>query len=541
MKQFSIFSLLLFIPFLALCQPGPGNGNLESDEIQVFNDFNATLAEATRVEILPSLPKIVEGDKNLVYQIPSKKITLEYLPPKLRPLGAKKQEPDPGYNGYAKLGYGFPNSPYGELGYEYVNAEKFRVGGELKHHSANNKKIENQKFSNTSGALNGAYFLYNDHTVEGNLGYSNDQVFFYGYDPEVSSFTADQVRQSFNNFNFGAKFFNSSENRSAINYQAGLDFYTLSDNYATTETGVDLKATGTKWFGEKHPLNVTLRTDFSSFRDNGKQSLNNFFLQPNFTYHAKKFKIKAGVNLASSDDQFFFFPDAEASVNIIGNTISVFAGASGDLSKNNLRSLSQYNPFISTFERLEVRNSSTRNYYGGVRGNLKTINYQAQIGLNQVGDLALFITDPMDSLRFMTIYDSAQIFQIKGTIEAKIGENLDVTLTAAQNIYETSTEEEAFGLPNFEATLGLRYKMMGDKLHLNANIFSQSGNWIKDEDTITDRLAGVFDISLGGEYYFMKNLGVFARVNNILGDQRQRWFRYPTYGINVLGGITARF
>jgi len=541
MKQYSIFTVLLFAPLFALCQPGSGNGTLESDEIQVFNDFNATLAEATRVEILPALPKLIEGDKNLVYQIPNKKITLEYLPPKLRPLGAKKQEPEKGYNGYAKLGYGFPNSPYGELGYEYVNEEKFRIGGELNHHSANNKKNENQRFSNTSGELNGAYFLYNAHTIEGNIGFDSDQVFLYGYDPEVTPFTAEQVRQSFNNFNFGARYFNSSENRNGINYEGGFQFYTLTDNFATSESGIDLKATGTKWFAEKHPLNVTLRTDFSSFRDNGKQSLNNFFLQPNFTFHAKKFKVKAGLNLASSDDEFYFFPDAEASVNIIGNSIAVFAGANGDLHKNNLRSLSQYNPFIATYERLDVRNTASRSYYGGVRGNLKTINYEAQIGLKQVGDLAMFITDPTDSLRFLTIYDSAQIFQLKGTVEAKLGEKLNVTLTAAQNIYETNTETEAFGLPNFEATLGLRYKMLADKLHLSADLFSQSGNWIKDEDTITDKLAGVFDISLGGEYYFMKNIGVFARVNNILGDQRQRWFRYPTYGINVLGGISARF
>ena len=160
MNQYSILTIIFFLPLIAICQPGPGDGKLESDEIQVFNDFNATLAEATRVEILPSLPKFVEGDKNLVYQIPSKKITLEYLPPKLRPLGAKKQAPEPGFNGFAKLGYGLPNSPYGELGYEYVNEEKFRIGGALKHHSANNKRRENQKFSNTSGSLNGACLLY---------------------------------------------------------------------------------------------------------------------------------------------------------------------------------------------------------------------------------------------------------------------------------------------------------------------------------------------------------------------------------------------
>ena len=538
MKHYPIFLALLFLPLISFAQP---EGELEGEEVEVIADFEATLQEAIRVEVMPNLPDLTEGDKNLVYEIPARKVELEYLPPKLRPLGAKKQEPEQGYNGYAKLGYGFPNSPYGEIGYEYIDAEKFRVGGELMHHSANYKKRENQKFSNTGGKIGGAYFLDNGNTAEANIGFTSDVFHFYGYNPELLSFTDDQVRQQFNEFNLGAKFFNSTKNRLDINYKAGIDFYTFTDNYATNENGFDLKVSGTKWFAEKHPLEVTLRTDFSVYKDGLKQSLNNFYLQPNFTFHSRIFKVKAGINLASSNDEFYVFPDIEANVNIIGNTIALFAGTTGDIYKNNLRSLSNYNPFISTYNSLEIRNSGYKYYYGGVKGNLKTVNYQASLGFKDVGDLALFVNNPMDSIRFQTIYDSTEIFIFKGSIGANLSDDLHVTITAAQNIFKTSTANQAFGLPNFEANLSIQYKMLRDKLTLKADVFSESGVHIRDQNLLEDKLAGVFDLSFAGEYYFMENFGVFAQVNNLLANNRQRWYRYPTYGLNILGGISARF
>jgi hypothetical protein len=48
-------------------------------------------------------------------------------------------------------------------------------------------------------------------------------------------------------------------------------------------------------------------------------------------------------------------------------------------------------------------------------------------------------------------------------------------------------------------------------------------------------------LSLGGELFFSKNVGVFFDANNLLNLKRERWYNYPTFGLNILGGITARF
>ncbi|MFM8485621.1 MAG: hypothetical protein ACKOCH_04750, partial [Bacteroidota bacterium] len=96
-------------------------------------------------------------------------------------------------------------------------------------------------------------------------------------------------------------------------------------------------------------------------------------------------------------DVFSIFPDVDLTLRIWGEGIQAFAGASGDLRKNTYLSMSRYNPFIQIRES-ELRNTSTLNFFGGVKGNVGFIEYNGQVGYSKVRDLTLyqtlFYTDP---------------------------------------------------------------------------------------------------------------------------------------------------
>ena len=38
-----------------------------------------------------------------------------------------------------------------------------------------------------------------------------------------------------------------------------------------------------------------------------------------------------------------------------------------------------------------------------------------------------------------------------------------------------------------------------------------------------------------------ENLGAFLEINNLLDNNRDRWVNYPTYGLNFLAGVAAKF
>jgi hypothetical protein len=542
-----IFSLILG---MSLCvQLSAQDPDLPSEEVDIIKSFDARLGDAERVNLDPSLPPLDTATRRLNYNVFTRTIPVEYLPPKIRPLALRREKNQEAYDGYLKLGGGFPGTFFGEGFYGLSNNENFNLDIFANHHSANNgQRVENQKFSLTNVGLDGTYYSKDKgYAVNGGLGYTRDAVFFYGYN-EVGellerefSFEPEEVKQRFATVDGHLNIFNGARTEADFNYYAGVDFYLLNDNYAARENGFNLLLSGTKWFNEKHPLVIELETDFTSFRDTATQNLNNFFLRPSYTHHGDRFKAKIGAIVASNDDEFTFFPDLELSAMIIDGNLSAYVGATGSLNKNSFRVLTDYNPFLSS--RILIRNSRFYEYYGGVRGNIEGIDYDAQVAYKTVDNLALFLLpDVFDTIpRFDVLYDTGTVVTIKGSLTAPIFEGFEVTGAISQNFYSLDGQEEPWHLPALTVNLGARYRTMEDQLVLKGEFFLENGVPYLDDDGVAQTLNTLFDISVGAEYYFTENIGGFVQINNLANNRRQRWQHYPIFGINAMIGVMARF
>ena len=533
---------LKYIFLSALFLTGASNllaQDLPSEEVEVIKDFEARLEDSEKINVLPELPELDSTSRSLTYQVLANSLPLEYLPPKIRPLAMRGDKVPPAYNAYLKLGYGLPTTPYAELAYNNSKEKTYDIGGHLKYLSTNRTALKNQRYRDISGSLYGNYFWDQGFAISGDMSYRLDEVHFYGYDHDVHDFSREEAQQQFKTFDAKARFFNGERTQGDINYGLSAQFISLNDNFASKENSVNVQADATKWFNENHPLTVILNTDFTSFKDTATQTLNNFSLKPSFTYHGEIFKVKVGVNLTSHKDNFILFPDAEVAVNVVGNKLMAFAGAEGGLYKNNFKNLSDYNPFIVS--RLQIGNTDYNHFYGGVKGNLSIVDYKIRAGYKKANNMALFLTDPMDTVRLNVLYDTVSVFNIEGTLEAQPMKNLSLIWTLSQSFFDLSNEEEAWHLPAFETNLSVRYLTLKDKLTLKGELFAENGVNFRTIQGSTGKLNGLFDFNLGAEYQVTKNFSLFFDANNLLNNERERWFRYPIYGINILGGLTARF
>ena len=560
---------IIFIFILSACagaawaQPGT---DLPSGQVEVIKVFEAQLAESVKIGVNPELPPADTSIQRQQYDIPPKSLEVVYPAPRIRPISYKSGEEVPDvYKAYVKLGAGLPKSIYGEGAFNtHVKTAKntaYDVGVDLLHHSANfsNDEVENQKFSLTKAGLDGTYYFEPGFALSSNLGYSSNRVHYYGYNfDDFSNFEdilPEAVQQTFSTFDFGAKFFNGVQTAGDFNYNAGLDLYTLSDAFAASETGVDLKGNVTKWINDRHSFDMGLRTDFTWYDDTLElaQTLHNYTLSPSFTFHGNIFKVKLGGRLVSSNDEFFPFPDVEVVINLTGNELAFFTGVEGDLKKNTFRSMSTYNPFIHT--RLPdgtIRNTKYFHAFAGVRGNLKIFEYTAELGYKPVNDLALYKTrfdgtTIPELYSFDIEYADANIINFGASIKAMPLKGLEVTGTINQNIYQMKDclgcQVKAWHLPAFTGNFQAAYTSSDNKLRTRATLYLENG-LVSNTSPIPskfDNLNALFDLSLGAEYWVAKNFGVFLDVNNLLNNKRQRWRNYPTYGTNVLVGVTARF
>jgi hypothetical protein len=519
-----------------------------TDKIDIIKNYEAQLLDANKMKVTPTLPALDTTTKYQDYVVPPRPAKVSYDAPKLRPLGMKSAGKETQYKGFAKVGGGIPASIYGEAGYGFGVKDKFDGKVWARHHQANFKDLENQRFRNTEGQVSGSGKISKSAAVEGKVGYSYDRVHFYGYDHKAFQYDEARTRQDFKILDIGARVFNGERTDADFNYFVAPKFYSMRDNEANKETGFDLLLGVSKWFADKHVLRVNLRTDFTSFGITDKQKLNNIYIQPSFTFHTDYLRFKVGGNFASNRDVFHVFPDAELNVRVFGDGIQLFVAANGDLRKNTYRSISDYNPFIDirgsdVNAPTTLKNTDFRNYFGGIRGNFSWVNYSIQGGYSTANDLALYQTffNNESITRFEVLYDSAKIYNLQGTITLKPIDNLTVGGTLSQNIYKMNKALAAWGLPGLEGNFNAEYKVLEGKVGIRAECYIADKIRRRDIDNVPGKDGALVDFGLGGNYYFTKNIGAFLDINNILNNKRERWHTYPTYGLNVLVGLTAKF
>jgi len=516
---------------------------IKSENVDVVKSFEARLLESNKVNVPPQLPPLDTNTQRQTYVVPPRPLTVKYDAPKLRPIGMKTVKEEKPLNGFVKAGAGVPKSFWGEAGYYLGGGDKFDGKIWFRHHSQNAEKaVENQKFFNNDFLLNGNYYINENVATEARIGYSYDRMHFYGYQFDSMTRSSESVRQDFKIFDFAGRVYNKERNDADINYSVAPKIYRLSDYYSNDETGFSFDVSATKWFAEKHALRISIRPDMTKFTDTVSQKLNNIYLQPSFTFHSDIVKLKIGGNFVNNRDVFSIFPDAELGLRVFGDGIQLFAGASGDLRKNTYRTFSEYNPFFQIRDS-KLRNTRYDNYYAGIRGDFGWLDYSGQVGYAKASDLALYQATFTDSLtRFTAIYDTVKITNIQGTVKVKILDALTLTGTLSQNlIFDPAREAKPWGLPSTEGNFGAIYSVLKGKASLRANAYIADGIWSRDEENIIRQGGVLFDLSVGGSYYFNKNIGAFLDINNLVNNRRERWYNYPTIGTNFMAGITARF
>ena len=83
---------------------------------------------------------------------------------------------------------------------------------------------------------------------------------------------------------------------------------------------------------------------------------------------------------------------------------------------------------------------------------------------------------------------------------------------------------------------------MQEKIIIKADLFYRGTRYAPMYDgTVYTKLKPYFDANLGVEYRYSKQLSAFINFNNIGAAQYFQWYNYPSYRLQVLGGLTYSF
>ncbi len=558
--------------------------DLGTETVTVVRSYTPTVSDARKIKSLPSLSdSIVLQKKPITYRINSVPVASTFTPAKGQAATVERAAPEKLYNSYASLALGNYNNALADF---YISRDldrgNKRIDVGLNHRSSRGDidgTILDTDFYNTgldvtyserdrdwewSAAAGMEHRRYNWYGVDADLldggeasldGVDETQDYFRGrvegqIQMEDTYFTDAGLKLT--------RFWDaveSGENRAAVN--ASFEFPVTEESLGV---GIHLdyldghfdNAPQSQYANDSEIdyryLIAGISPGLLLLRDNLKLRLGA--------------RIVAGLDMENSDNDFYIYPNVEASYQLLEESVIAYGGVDGGLDQNTYYDLSVANPYVSPT--LTIR-PTDRQYeaYLGLKGQLTpSVSYNLKGSYAAENFRPVFILNPINETRgdekaytygnsFRVFYDDIRTIGVFGELQFSVNRNFSLGINATVNDYDTETDNPAWNLPNLEGRLFMDYQH-DSGWYLGASLF-----YVGERDDFISRAApntppeqfpaqqivldGYFDANARLGYHINPQLSVFARGSNLVGNEYQRWANFRVQGLQVLGGVSYKF
>ena len=535
------------------------NTGIGDQEITITKEKQVQLKKANRVFEKIQVEKNTTEAKKMSYEFFEKKPNgieqTDFKPTVVSPVDTKKNRNDQttGYKNYVKAGVG----NYGRLFAEtYINSDQdedlvYSIYG--LHNGTSRGPIEGQNsaINIDNIVLSGKYHASN-FELKSDVGFESRNYRFFGYDTLNYELTKTDLKQRLNMFNFGVGFENTNP-KPIVDFGVNTRLRTLNDFYDAEE--IDWASAAHAYFPiiEKHVTAmvnaesyITQRSD--NYFDNPVRKRNLFRVEPSFNIDYSQFNVKVGFKAVNEYDQIKGinltkgFPTATVTYKT-RDLLYFFAGYDGDIIRNTLRSMLDENPWLMPQVDLENTTKNQEIYIGSRAELFKGFGYNFKASYGKFSNLYFFNTfegDPKTRM-FKIEYDPNLTDFVNIATELKY-EPIEIWRTNLKFnywYYETINFEHPYHRPSFEGRLGNTF-VVSDKIVSNIDFYYIGSRYARDPFIVEDiKLKGIADLNAEFTYLFSNQFSAFVKLNNILGQNYQRYLNYPQMGLNFLVGLNV--
>lgn len=554
MKKILIFLFITGFASLAMAQ----EGELPDEQIIIQKDKKIVLPEITKPDekvslTLKPLPKVKQkyGYKDFLLQLPP-------LDPKLK-APVFRNEPEPTVKqGFVKLGVGNYGSTLLDAYYNSGREKDYAWGAYIKHNASASGPVKNSGFSTNDLGASGKYFMPS-FTLSGGLNYNRSRYNFYGYDHSLPQEpTKDSIRQIFQTIAFNLQLENNQKKK-PLNYRLGMGIHRIADALKASESEISFVFDSRYKIKDSSAISLFSDISLAKRADSASQNRSLWRLKPLYSFSWKGFAIQAGFQLAidnepelkkgsateyTSKTRTHLYPHLALQQQLMGQKIVAFAGLEGGMIKRTLRSHLEINPFLAPNVYLRHENQLL-NFYLGLKGNIKDqFQYHSSISFETLDNQSFYLNDPLERReKFVLVYDSSNTkrFTWENQTIYDVGKNTRAGLKFSLLSYGVTTLKEPWHAPHSLASVFIR-QMLSEKIALSGEFYYMGGLKARNPETDeTERLKGLADLNLKGEYFFKNRFSAYLSVHNLLNNKNQRFYLYPTQGIRLMVGATAVF
>ena len=532
-------------------------GELPEEQVIIIKNKNVILPEVAKPQekvtlTLKPLPQVKQK-----YSYKDFSLVLPLLDPKLKaPVSRNEPAPDV-KQGFVRLAGGNYGSTLADLYYNSGRTKDYAYGAYLNHLASAKGPVDNSGFSRNAVGAYGKYFTPS-FTLSGGLDYGRSRYNFYGYDMErFKNRPADSVRQVFQSILFQLKL-EKAKNIKKFRYSAGMGLGNISDRFKASESEILFNLNGD--YRLKDSSSVTVFTDLSLAKreDSASQSRALWRLEPTYHFGWKGFHVDAGFQFSvdnepelkegkySSKTRMHFHPRLHLQQNIMQTSIVGFAGISGGMNKRTLRTSLEANPFLAPNVYLRQENQLF-NLYFGLKGQWTgQLQYRSQISFETLENQAFFVANVAEREKYHLVYSEKNTTRFTWETEVVYDLSEETRAGARFAFYSygmrsSETVKEPWHAPHSLVSLFAR-QQLNKNLMLSGEFYYMGGiKALNPETAETEKLKGMADLNLKGEYLFLKRYTAFVSAHNILNNKNQRYLFYPTQGFRIMVGATATF
>ena len=550
-----IQKIFIYIQLTGILLLGYKNLNAQEKlvkEVQVVKPYEPTISDAYKITHLPKITDTVKTIPEIKYILQTRPMNVGYEVTPIKPAKMVGEPLSKLYNGYVKVGLGTKMLPMIE---GYVNnkrSKEYSIGAYYKFLNSigqatfDNDEKEFAGFSDNNLRFFGKKFLKNS-IIEGEMGLLSNTRYFYGYNTQVdTTIEKENIKQNFLNLNLNANYKSNYVDSTHLNYDFGFELGYTKDNFENNELGIGIVGDVNKIF-TKEMVGVKVAIKHFSTNEQLDSSNNTVVnINPWLGIFGDKWRVKAGVNIYSDirgdGSKAYYYPAGHLEYDMANHYLIPYAGVDGKLEINNFQRISQDNPFL--VPGTSIMNTDQKIIlYGGIRGNFNsTTYYNFKVSYSLIDNMPFYYNDLVstDSIgnQFGVVYDNIKLTSYFGEISVSPSEKLNINVKANYRSYEMENEDEPWHKPAFDMSFTTRYNLR-HKIILKGEILAIGKRYVKLNDSGNiGELESAIDINMGAEYRYSRVLSGFIQLNNILSDGYYEWNYYPTYGFNILLGLT---
>lgn len=542
MKKFLLTGACIVLALISRAQIN--RNPLTQDTGILYTEKRIELSDARRIPTEPILETPEIKPQELTFSLSLKPAT---VPNKIEMPAAEKMQKEREkvyHQNYVKLGYGNNLSPLADV-YFAMPGKEGMLAFNFHHLSANGPGY--QDFSSNHGSITGKKY-FKKGNLEATFLYKRNAFNFFGYDRDRIQPSAKDTLSQFHQTLGGTLGYESKAlGRGKPYYRFDAAFFNFSDKWEQSENTVRLHGLY-RFMVEKNEVNIDLAYQLQQFGSDSSKLTRHFIdIQPSYVIRKDKWELELGfvstiVSQENNNIPFKFFPRVQGVYIIEKDQISVFGGIGGKVNKNTFREMAGINPFL-TYDPNLTPSIDQFEFNAGLKGRLSgNTGFVARVLYTRTQDMPLFINDTNELRSFRIITDDVNLLRFNAEISHQYSEKFRLSVAFNYYNYTATVQQEAWQLPNLDLKVNATYNM-ADKilLSLDAFVIGKRMAYTAYSTGVTETLKPFADLNLGIDYRWKKQISAFVKLNNLLGQHYQLWYRYPAYSFNFHAGLAIGF